>query len=87
MIDEKDLIYAAGFFDGEGNICIKNQTLTNKRKYYRLEVPIANAYFPVINWFEDVFGEDTYIELHKNPIHKPMARWEISSNQAIKFLY
>lgn len=83
MTDEKDLIYAAGFFDGEGCIRIKKS-----REHYNMEVTITNTYFPVINWFKDIFGGYVYIGTPEktNFVRKPVAKWGLTGRKAMAFL-
>lgn len=86
------LAYAAGFFDGEGSISLIPYHRTGKNRkhnktYYRLDVVLSNTYFPAIVWLKNNFGG--YIFVYNNKQKKnssPIARWKISSKNAIRFL-
>ncbi len=89
MIDEKDLIYVAGFFDGEGTIVISthNQKLKNsKTVYYRLMVQISNTYFPIMEWFYEKFGGSLNFHKDKRPNHNPILQWRVTERKAVEFL-
>ena len=52
-----DLIYIAGFFDGEGCIRIgKAYELTNRTYYYNLSVTIGNTDLDVLKYIHGVLG-------------------------------
>lgn len=55
-MNKSDLIYAAGFFDGEG--CI---TLTHENKRtpgtFQFTVGVTNTDYDVIFWFKKLFGD------------------------------
>jgi hypothetical protein len=87
-ISEKDLIYAAGFFDGEGTVQL-NRYKRNKKgdACYRLCVSVSNTKKEVIDWFKETFGTGCV-----HPIRKfkkggnPGWRWLLYSRRASKFL-
>lgn len=75
-IKEEDLIYAAGFIDGEGCFNI------NKNNF-RVSLSISNTYKPIIQWFNDNFGG--YLNKkgrRKLPHHRPCYTWSVSDEKS-----
>jgi hypothetical protein len=54
-IENKDLAYIAGFFDGEGGICIGKHGPKGK-KYLQLHVSFTNTNRLVLIWMKEVLG-------------------------------
>lgn len=56
-MDEYDLAYVAGFFDGEGSATIRMVKATkNGKRYPRLEARITQNTVEVLEWIRDSFG-------------------------------
>ena len=73
-----DLIYAAGFMDGEG--CFEILVPAHKSC---VRVKMANSYRPVVEWFHEKFG-GTFTEcgvVSKRPIYS----WGINGINAERF--
>lgn len=92
-LTSEEIAYAAGFVDGEGAICIIPYHKTERAKnitYYKLEVTVTNAYFPVMIWFKEKFGGYTHV--FSNGVKKngePCAlimNWRLRSKEAVAFL-
>ncbi len=87
-----DLAYFAGFFDGEGCICIASQRSQYKEKifrHYRLEVVIGSTNHWIIELMKMQFGGYVYLDKRDNRptlTHRPFWRWMICSKQAMSFL-
>jgi hypothetical protein len=84
-MDDKDIAYFAGFFDGEGSCGLYYQ---NGRKYPpRLEARITNTYVPVLEELKTCFGGNVYCR-KKTPLrHKPVYAWAIVNKEGVrKFL-
>jgi len=90
------LAYAAGFFDGEGTICINaiKPNIKNGRTilFHSLKVDIRNTDEDILIWFKKHFkGNIKYYSIEKLKgttynSKKPQWRWNVSSNQARDFL-
>src|SRR3990167_458018 len=86
------LAYFAGFFDGEGCICIASQGSKTRngviRKRYRLEVAVGSTNHWIIEMMKFQFGGAVYTDRRDNhpKTHRPFWRWMICSNQAKVFL-
>jgi hypothetical protein len=79
-MDTEDLIYAAGFLDGEG--CF---TVTNRR-YVRTKVLCENTYRPIVEWLHQKFGGRVVYDIKgKKPNHRATHRWELSDGHAAAF--
>lgn len=75
--DEEDLIYAAGFLDGEG--CFHVQ------KHDKISILCSNTYKPVIEWFGKTFGgsvSKSNRKLKEN--HRTIYTWQVVANDAVK---
>lgn len=85
-----DLIYAAGFMDGEGHIIIykHNRGGRYKSPTYVLIVGCTNTDKNVIKWFQETFGACRQIrKRHENhPKYKICYSWTIQAKMAYKFL-
>jgi len=74
MINQTDIAYAAGVFDGEGSIYI-----ANIKRYKQLKVQMCNTNEQLINWFKEKFGgivNGPYTRKHLQK--KPQWEWSIS---------
>lgn len=94
----EEIIYIAGFFDGEGNINIykidtKNNTEVQRRLVpkYELSIAIYNTDKGIMEWLSSVFGGYFQVRNRTNTIsHKE--GWKesyavrMTSNQAFEFL-
>jgi len=85
-MSKADLAYAAGFFDGEGNIGI---TIKHQEGYaqYFIFASVASTDEWACRRFHFMFGG--YVRKRpprKNPSHKPCWDWRVSSRQASNFL-
>jgi len=55
-MDEKDLAYIAGFFDGEGTATIRMVKSSNGKRYPRVEARISQNDREVLDWIAELFG-------------------------------
>lgn len=79
---QKQLIYFAGLFDGEGSINI----LHKKPRYFSLNIAITNTNIQVINWLKYNFNGHIRISNKQNLKHKTTYNWTSTSIQARKLL-
>jgi len=88
------LEYVAGFFDGEGCVCIskskrKNWEYQTRYLEYVFSVGIGNTYFPILYFLKDRFGGSLHLNLsgkRKKATYKPFLQWNISGRKAKRFL-
>ena len=76
-MNTNDLIYFAGFFDGEGSICIlKRQTRkTNWNPEYRLQVAIGQNDGATLDWILTLFGG------HLHRVRRDSSYYWLTSNR------
>lgn len=77
-LKETDLIYAAGFLDGEG--CFE---LLGPAHKSCIRIKVYNSYKPVIDWFLETFG-GSYYNAGRMSI-KPMYAWSITGENCVNF--
>lgn len=69
---KEDIIYAAGFIDGEGCVTTSNG--------YNFRVTVSNTNKDILVWFQSVFGGNLNDQhLPKNPKHNIAWKWVICS--------
>lgn len=69
-----DLIYAAGFLDGEGSFIV---TSSGERR-----VSIGHTYLPILEQFRSWFG-GLICPDHRDGRHKPAWHWQVSGEAAL----
>jgi len=82
---ELELAWAAGIFDGEGYVCLKEL----RPNVFQLEVGVGNTDMRLIGRFKGWFGGHTHIRLaeEQGPLsRKPIAYWRVTSRAAGEFL-
>jgi hypothetical protein len=88
-IDDVDLAYIAGFFDGEGSITIHHNAGKSPRGLspnHTLQVSVANTDPRVIVWLRDCFGGRTVMRPSKVAKWRHVLQWIVRSNAAAEFL-
>ena len=86
---EYDLSYIAGFFDGEGSVCITASHRKDRFVEYILQVGIGNTYFPILVYLHKRFGGSLHLNLScqkRKATNKPFLQWCISAGKAVIFL-
>jgi hypothetical protein len=84
---ETDLAYAAGIFDGEGCVCIKEVKQHKSHKpTYSLSVHITNTNEDVINWLLINFDGSKHTKIPKQENRRKYFRWNCQSKHAANFL-
>ena len=81
---QQDLIWLAGFIDGEG--CV-SYIKRDKRNSFRFEIRVTNTDLIALSWIHQHFGGYLYRLNGKRPLgRKPCFQWWIADNKA-KELY
>ena len=82
----EDIIYMAGFFDGEGCISIVRDKRTQGRSHL-LSVSTCNTDRKIIEWIVENFGG--HVNAHSSPKrsqHRKTWGWQLRSEAAMEFL-
>lgn len=85
----KDLAYMAGFFDGEGSICItryRNNRNKDKSFLYTLYVSVVGTKREVIDFFNTTLSPQRKVGESKYRDEFIAYRWGCASENAIQFL-
>jgi len=90
-----DLAYAAGLIDGEGYIgiteltpvtrCRGNGTRVRKSPQHRIYVTVNMTERAAIEWMHQTFGGHFQPLKQRNPRHKAVFRWSVTSEAAAIF--
>jgi len=72
---EDDLMYAAGFLDGEGCFSIND---------HKISVSSENTYKPVIDWLYDIFGGSVNIGTKAKNKWRNTYRWQVCGDNALE---
>ncbi len=92
MLSKEDIIYIAGFLDGEGWIGLQKTPIKRSRwayTYYLVRIGVSNTNKEILEWLQSSTGKG-YIRVNasnlKLPNRKPCWMWDISGKNAIEFL-
>lgn len=87
-ITEEDWAYAAGFFDGDGNIYIRKRKGKKEiwNSTYSINVSIGNTDKDIIIWLKDKFGGGIRNHIKQKEYHKQAYQWRVSGKIAYNFL-
>ncbi len=82
--------YVAGFFDGEGCVCItKTHRKIRDTHEYVLSTGIGNTYAPILYYLKEEFGGYIHLNLSakkRKATYKPFFQWHITGKKARCFL-
>jgi len=88
MINESDIAYFAGLFDGEGSIDYKQRWERKKKKTgykryktWRISMEVSMTDESVIRWIHEIFKVGTVRKIGK-PHYKPQWRWRCTFREA-----
>ena len=76
------LPHAAGFFDGEGCVCLT----ISKSGTAQLWASVANTNRDILDYFCAVFGGRVHSKISKNKKCKDAFVWKLSTTEAVPFL-
>ena len=79
MHSKEDLIYLAGFTDGEGFI---GEVKRWKRPSKSFQIRISNTNPVILEWIKEIFGGTIYSLKTKNSKHSPAWQWWIADKKA-----
>jgi hypothetical protein len=95
MINESDIAYFAGLFDGEGSIDYKQRWERKKKKTgykryktWRISMEVSMTDESVIRWIHEIFKVGTVRKIDKTkgaggkPHYKPQWRWRSTFREA-----
>lgn len=86
MASQDQIIYAAGFFDGEGSVTLAKPN-SSYPNYVLLRVDIGQTSKPVLDWFQEVWGGAIhYRNANRGRSVKENWQWYISGVRAQVFL-
>ena len=88
-MNESDLAYLAGFFDGEGSVSISENGKPSPRALspnHTLQVAIGNTDITVLKQIQQHFGGYLTTRCPSKPRHKTVYQWSLRSTGAADFL-
>ena len=83
MIDEKEIAYAAGLFDGEGSVSLIRH---RENRTHSPQVSIASTDYEVVFWFQHRFGGSIVTKQPRKPNHSVSYDWKLTDRRALAFL-
>ena len=83
MTNEQQLIYLAGFVDGEG--CLTHSR-DKKHGRHRPQLRISGTFKPIMQWIKMLFGGNYYVIKPRKGQNKASYDWVLSTNQAIELV-
>lgn len=88
VVPERDIIWSAGIFDGEGTVYIK-KTRRGKSEGHVLDMEVSMTHKPTIERLYNTYGIGSFRPCRrKNPGegHRQAWKWSITSRQAVEVL-
>jgi hypothetical protein len=88
-IKPESLAYIAGFFDGEGCICIFKRNVYKPEKtytYYDYRIDIANNEKDVLDWIKHTVGFGCVVKKSRSGNRKQGWSYVVSGSRTIEFL-
>lgn len=84
-LDELELAYLAGFFDGEGTITIHHRNAETKQNWYRVCASVSSTNKEMPCWFKELFGGSVSTQL-RGENRKDIYTWQVTSLAAVRFI-
>jgi hypothetical protein len=82
-VEENELAYAAGLFDGEGSISLVRSKHT---RTHSPQVSIASNDHEVLDWCRERFGGSIVTKQPRLPTHSISYDWRLTDRRALAFL-
>lgn len=82
-MDDAELAYAAGLFDGEGSISLVRQ---NSNRSHSPQVSVASNDCEVLGWLQKRFGGSIGTKQPREPTHSISYDWRLTDRRALAFL-
>lgn len=82
-MDERDFVYAAGLFDGEGSISLVKHRVS---RWHSPQVSVASTDYEICEWFQTRFGGSIVTKQPRMPNHSLSWDWRLTDRRALNFL-
>jgi hypothetical protein len=82
-MDDAELAYAAGLFDGEGSISLVRQ---KNNRSHSPQVSVASNDCEVLGWLQERFGGSIVTKQPRKPTHSVSYDWRLTDRRALAFL-
>lgn len=82
-MDERDFVYAAGLFDGEGSVSLVKHRTT---RWHSPQVSVASTDHEICEWFQTRFGGSIVTKQPRMPNHSLSWDWRLTDRRALDFL-
>jgi len=81
-MEQRDIIYAAGIFDGEGCTGVYR----NRKGYYFIQAVVSNTNLELLEWFAQRLGGNVSNKIYWTGNRKGYYQWSCSGLRALAFL-
>ena len=81
-----DIVWSAGFFDGEGSVILVPTKNTKRGRNYNLRITMGSTYLPALLRLKELWATGHISPYKATPRRKPMWVWNIHSNNACRIL-
>lgn len=83
MVDNAQIAYTAGLFDGEGSISLVRQ---KNNRSHSPQVAVASTDLEVLQWLRNRFGGSIVTKQPRKPSHSVSYDWRLTDRRALTFL-
>ena len=82
-MDECEIAYAAGLFDGEGSISLVRQRIA---RFHSPQVSVASTDREVLEWLQKRWGGSIVTKQPRKAAHSVSYDWRLTDRRALSFL-
>jgi|WetSurMetagenome_2_1015567.scaffolds.fasta_scaffold18767_3 hypothetical protein len=82
-MDECEIAYTAGLFDGEGSISLVRQRIA---RFHSPQVSVANTDREVLEWLQKRWGGSIVTKQPRKVAHSVSYDWRLTDRRALSFL-
>ena len=82
-MDESEIAYTAGFFDGEGSISLVRQRVD---RFHSPQVSVASTDQEALRWLQKRWGGNIVTKQPRKPAHSVSYDWRLTDRRALTFL-